>query len=88
MIVRPRPSLLKLFFILRGSIIKQVFPQILLTGFLSSLVVLVTASGRVSCRFSAVRLSRFSASRSPSSSASATTPAMTAGGRRASSGDR
>ncbi|QFY59430.1 bestrophin [Rhizobium grahamii] len=41
MIVRPRPSLLKLFFILRGSIIKQVFPQILLTGFLSSLVVLV-----------------------------------------------
>jgi putative membrane protein len=40
MIVRPRPTLFKLFFILRGSIIKRVLPQIILTAVLSSLVVL------------------------------------------------
>lgn len=40
MIVRPRPSLLRLFFVLRGSIIKRVYPQILGTAFISSLVVL------------------------------------------------
>jgi putative membrane protein len=40
MIVRPRPTLLHLFFIVRGSIIKRVFPQILLTSLLSSVVVL------------------------------------------------
>ncbi|WP_160005309.1 bestrophin family protein [Rhizobium sp. 18055] len=40
MIVRPRPTLFRLFFILRGSIIKRVLPQILLTSLLSSVVVL------------------------------------------------
>jgi putative membrane protein len=40
MIVRPRPTLFRLFFILRGSIIKRVLPQILLTSLLSSIVVL------------------------------------------------
>ncbi|KQV63758.1 bestrophin family protein [Rhizobium sp. Root1220] len=39
MIVRPRPTLLRLFFILRGSIIQQVFPQILITSVISALVV-------------------------------------------------
>ncbi len=40
MIVRPRPTLLCLFFIVRGSIIRRVLPQIILTAVLSSLVVL------------------------------------------------
>jgi putative membrane protein len=40
MIVRPRPSLFRLFFILRGSIIMRVLPQILITSILSLLVVL------------------------------------------------
>lgn len=41
MIVRPRPTALQLFYTMRGSVIKQVFPQILFTGVLSALVVLV-----------------------------------------------
>jgi putative membrane protein len=40
MIVRSRPSLFRLFFILRGSIIMRVLPQILITSILSLLVVL------------------------------------------------
>ena len=39
MIVRSRPSLLALFFILRGSIVRRIFPQILVTFGLSALVV-------------------------------------------------
>jgi ion channel-forming bestrophin family protein len=41
MVIRPRPSLLQLFFILRGSIIKRIFPQILITSSLAALVVCV-----------------------------------------------
>lgn len=41
MIVRPRPGVLELFFILRGSIIQRVFPQIIAIALLSALVVLV-----------------------------------------------
>lgn len=40
MIVRPRPSILKLFFILRGSIIPRIFPQMLLVFAVSAIVVL------------------------------------------------
>ena len=40
MVIRPRPSLLQLFFILRGSIIKRIFPQIVITAGLGGLVVL------------------------------------------------
>lgn len=40
MIVRPRPSLWRLFFILRGSIVPRIVPQLLLVGVLSTLVVL------------------------------------------------
>src|ERR1700761_7206131 len=39
MIIRGRPSLLQLFFILRGSVVLRVFPQILVTVALSALVV-------------------------------------------------
>ena len=39
MVIRPRPSLLELFFILRGSVVRRIFPQILVTAGLSSLVV-------------------------------------------------
>lgn len=39
MIVRPRPSLLKLFFILRGSVVQQVWPQIVVVFLLSCLIV-------------------------------------------------
>ncbi|NWJ25150.1 bestrophin family protein [Rhizobium sp. RM] len=39
MIVRPRPSLLQLFFILRGSIVGRIFPQVLAVFLLSALVV-------------------------------------------------
>ncbi|SDA44141.1 bestrophin family protein [Sinorhizobium sp. NFACC03] len=39
MIVRDRPSLLKLFFILRGSIIQRIFPQVLFVFGLSAFVV-------------------------------------------------
>jgi putative membrane protein len=39
MIVRPRPSLLQLFFILRGSVITRIFPQVVLVFALSALVV-------------------------------------------------
>jgi ion channel-forming bestrophin family protein len=39
MIIRGRPSLFQLFFILRGSVILRVFPQILITVALSALVV-------------------------------------------------
>ncbi|MEI2297680.1 bestrophin family protein [Ensifer sp. MJa1] len=39
MIVRDRPSLLKLFFILRGSVIQRIFPQVLFVFGLSALVV-------------------------------------------------
>jgi len=39
MIIRRRPTLFQLFFILRGSIIQRVFPQILGTAALSALVV-------------------------------------------------
>ena len=40
MIVRDRPNLLQLFFILRGSIVNRIFPQILGVGSLSAIVVL------------------------------------------------
>ncbi len=40
MIVRPRPSLLKLFFITQGSIVPRIVPQILIVGLLSVAVVL------------------------------------------------
>ncbi|MBV7516106.1 bestrophin family protein [Ensifer sp. ENS12] len=39
MIVRARPSLLKLFFILRGSVIQRIFPQVLFVFGLSAFVV-------------------------------------------------
>jgi ion channel-forming bestrophin family protein len=39
MIVRPRPSLLKLFFILRGSVVQKVWPQIVVVFLLSLLIV-------------------------------------------------
>src|SRR6201996_9714528 len=39
MIVRPRPSLLQLFFILRGSVITRIFPQVLVVFALSALIV-------------------------------------------------
>lgn len=39
MIVRDRPSLLKLFFILRGSVIQRIFPQVLFVFALSAAVV-------------------------------------------------
>ncbi|OCP07166.1 MULTISPECIES: bestrophin family ion channel [unclassified Ensifer] len=39
MIVRNRPTLLKLFFILRGSVIQRIFPQVLFVFGLSALVV-------------------------------------------------
>jgi len=39
MIVRDRPSLLKLFFILRGSVIQRIFPQVLFVFGLSAFVV-------------------------------------------------
>ena len=39
MIIRSRPSFFQLFFILRGSVVQRVFPQILLTTALSALVV-------------------------------------------------
>jgi putative membrane protein len=39
MIVRPRPSLLQLFFILRGSVISRIFPQVLVVFALSALIV-------------------------------------------------
>src|ERR1700744_4484818 len=39
MIVRPRPTLLQLFFILRGSVITRIFPQVILVFVLSALVV-------------------------------------------------
>ncbi|MGH6806724.1 MAG: bestrophin family ion channel, partial [Ensifer adhaerens] len=39
MIVRDRPSLLKLFFILRGSVIQRIFPQVLFVFALSGGVV-------------------------------------------------
>lgn len=39
MIVRERPNLFKLFFVLRGSILPNILPQLLLVGALSSLVV-------------------------------------------------
>ena len=39
MIIRNRPSLFQLFFILRGSVVQRVFPQILVTTALSALVV-------------------------------------------------
>ncbi|MFK0275169.1 bestrophin family protein [Ensifer sp. NPDC090286] len=39
MIVRNRPTLLKLFFILRGSVIQRIFPQVLFVFALSALVV-------------------------------------------------
>lgn len=40
MIVRDRPKLLKLFFVLRGSILPNILPQLLLVAMLSALVVL------------------------------------------------
>ena len=40
MIVRPRPSLLKLFFITQGSIVPRIVPQLLIVGLLSIAVVL------------------------------------------------
>ncbi len=43
MIIRPRPGIFELFFILRGSIIQRVFPQILAIGALSALVVALHA---------------------------------------------
>ncbi|HEV7319558.1 MAG TPA: bestrophin family protein [Ensifer sp.] len=39
MIVRNRPSLIKLFFILRGSVIQRIFPQVLFVFALSAFVV-------------------------------------------------
>lgn len=39
MIIRPRPNLLQLFFIVRGSIVMRIFPQILVVAFISLLVV-------------------------------------------------
>lgn len=39
MIVRQQPSLLRLFFILRGSIVLRIFPQVLIVGGISALVV-------------------------------------------------
>ncbi|WP_077962080.1 bestrophin family protein [Ensifer adhaerens] len=39
MIVRDRPTLLKLFFILRGSVIQRIFPQVLFVFALSAFVV-------------------------------------------------
>jgi putative membrane protein len=39
MIIRDRPTLFQLFFILRGSVVLRVFPQILVTAALSALVV-------------------------------------------------
>ncbi len=39
MIVRPRPNLLQLFFIIRGSIVMRIFPQILTVAALSALIV-------------------------------------------------
>jgi putative membrane protein len=39
MIIRPRPSLLQLFFILRGSVITRIFPQVLVVFALSALIV-------------------------------------------------
>src|SRR5579863_6454218 len=41
MIIRSRPTLFQLFFILRGSVVQRVFPQILLTTALSAAVVWV-----------------------------------------------
>ena len=39
MIVRPKPNLLQLFLIVRGSIIVRIFPQVLAVFLLSTLVV-------------------------------------------------
>jgi ion channel-forming bestrophin family protein len=39
MIVRPRPSLLHLFFILRGSVVTRIFPQVIVVFALSALIV-------------------------------------------------
>lgn len=39
MIVRPRPSLAKLFFVMQGSIVPRIFPQILVIGMMSAGVV-------------------------------------------------
>lgn len=44
MIVRPRPNLLQLFFIIRGSIVLRIFPQIVLVALLSAVVVWLHAS--------------------------------------------
>ena len=40
MIVRARPNVLQLFFILQGSIVPQILPQIIIIGLLSTIVVL------------------------------------------------
>ena len=49
MIVRPRPGLLRLFFILRGSVLQRIFPQVLVVMALSTVVVLAhrTDPGRI-----------------------------------------
>lgn len=39
MIVRARPNLFQLFFILRGSVIQRIFPQVILVGALSAVIV-------------------------------------------------
>ena len=39
MIIRPRPSLLMLFFVLRGSVILRTWPQLAAVGALSAAVV-------------------------------------------------
>lgn len=41
MIVRPRPNILQLFFIVRGSIVLRILPQIILVASLSALVVFI-----------------------------------------------
>lgn len=49
MIVRPRPSLLRLFFILRGSVLQRIFPQVLVVMAISAGVMLAHRSdpGRI-----------------------------------------
>ncbi|MFG1286283.1 bestrophin family protein [Xanthobacter versatilis] len=49
MIVRPRPGLLRLFFILRGSVLQRIFPQVVVVLALSGAVVLAHRSdpGRI-----------------------------------------
>lgn len=39
MIVRPRPGLLQLFFVVRGSLVRKIWPQILAVTFISALIV-------------------------------------------------